>query len=78
MNIFAISKITSRKVLFNEDPTIIILNSAQNEVINLKKFQETKQFHHSGKLKFKTAHEEFKDFDLYDLIFHLDGISNVK
>lgn len=50
---------------------------AQSELIALKKQQETKQFHHSGKLKLKTTNEEFKDLDLYDLIIDIDAISNV-
>lgn len=43
----------------------------------MKKQQETKQFHHSGRLKLKTTNEEFKDLDLYDIIIDIDAISNV-
>ena len=46
---------------------------AQNELIGLKKFQETKQFRHGGKIKIKSC-EDLKDLDIYDWIIDIDSV----
>jgi len=44
--------------------------------MSLKKFQETKQFRHVGKLKIK-SNEDMRDLDIYDWIIDVDFISTV-
>lgn len=42
----------------------------------MKKFQETKQFRHGGKIKIKSE-DEIRDLDIYDWIIDIESISSV-